>query len=101
MRRVQTLKYLGLQINDEGRLKSDVNIDPIVNAMSSISKTLSTVTSTLLGRALYAKYLLASKYIHRIQNYNFGTEELRKLRGTVLDMTWAELEQIQQQKECT
>ena len=89
MRRVQTLKHLGLHIDEEGRLQSNVNIDPIVNAMSSISKTLSTITSTPLGRALYAKYLLASKYIHRIQNYNFNAEELRKLREIVLDMTWA------------
>ena len=75
MRRVQTLKHLGLHIDDEGRLQGNVNIDPMVNAMSSISKTLSTVSSTPLGRALYAKYLLASKYIHRIQNYNFNAKK--------------------------
>ena len=38
-----------LHIDNKGQLKSKVNIDPIVDAMSSISKTLSTVTSTPLG----------------------------------------------------
>ena len=68
MKRVQTLKHLGLMINEEGMLPRERNIDPIVDTMRGIAKTLNTVTSKPLGRALYAKYLIASKYIHRIQN---------------------------------
>ena len=70
-----------------GWLQSNVNKDSIVNAMSSISKTLSTVTSTPLKRSLYGKYLLVSKNIYRIQNYNFEAKQPRKLRETFLDMT--------------
>ena len=50
-----------------------------MDTMKGIAKTLSTVTSMPLGRALYAKYLIASKYIHRIQNYDFSHDELKSL----------------------
>ena len=89
MKRVQTLKHLGLMINEEGRLPRESNIDPIVDTMKGIAKTLNTVTSTPLGRALYAKYLISSKYIHRIQNYDFSHDELKTLREAVLKVTWA------------
>ena len=89
MKRVQTLKHLGLTINAEGKLPRERNIDPIVDTMKGIAKTLDTVTSTPLGRALYAKYLISSKYIHRIQNYDFSHDELKSLREAVLKATWA------------
>ena len=76
-------------INEEGRLPRERNIDPIVDTMKGIAKTLNTVTSTPLVRAMYAKYLISSKYIHRIQNYDFSHDELKTLREAVLKVTWA------------
>ena len=46
MKRVQTLKHLGLMINEEGILPRERNVDPIVDTMKGIAKTLNTVTST-------------------------------------------------------
>ena len=46
MKRVQTLKHLGLIINEEGTLPRERNIDPIVKTMKGIAKLLNTVTST-------------------------------------------------------
>ena len=49
MKRVQTLKHLGLMVNEEGMLPRERNKDHIVDTMKAIAKTLNTVTSTLLG----------------------------------------------------
>ena len=88
MKRVDTLKHLGLLIDENGLLPHVSNIGPIQNAMDKIADTLSTSTSTPLGRSLYAKFLLSSRYLHKIQNFNFNHQQLKDLRDTVLRLTW-------------
>ena len=56
--------------------------------MLRVADSLDTVTSTPLGRSIYAKFLLASRYVHRIQNFTFSDEQLSQLRDAVLKATW-------------
>ena len=88
MRRVTTLKHLGLLINDEGLLSHADNIAPVQAAMEKIADSFTTVSSTPLGRSLYAKFLLSSRYLHKIQNFDFTTLQLEELRKSVLRLTW-------------
>ena len=61
MKRVTMIKHLGLHINDRGEVPHESNIAPIERAMNRIADTFTTVSSTPLGRSIYAKYLLASR----------------------------------------
>jgi hypothetical protein len=88
MRRVTTLKHLGLLINDEGLLSHADNIAPVQAAMEKIADSFTTVSSTPLGRSLYAKFLLSSRYLHKIQNFDFTALQLEELRKSVLRLTW-------------
>ena len=88
MRRVTTLKHLGLLINDEGQLAHADNIAPVQTAMEKIADSFTTVSSTPLGRCLYAKFLLSSRYLHKIQNFDFTAPQLEELRKSVLRLTW-------------
>ena len=62
------------------------NIDPIVDTVKGIAKMLNTVTSTPLRPALYAKYLITSKYT---QDTKLQLEKLNFLREVALKVTWA------------
>ena len=88
MQRVTTLKHLGLLINENGILSHDDNIAPVQTAMENIANSFNTLSSTPLGRSLYAKFLLSSRYLHKIQNFSFSTHELASLRNSVLRLTW-------------
>ena len=88
MRRVDSLKHLGLVINEAGILKHEDNIRPIVRKMFSLADSFSTNLSTPIGRALYSKFLLSSRYIHRLQNFHFSEPQLQELRKAVLQLTW-------------
>ena len=88
MKRTYHLKHLGLIINTQGQVTHDQNIGPVERNMEAIAETYNTSQSTPLGRAIYAKYLLASKYIHRIQNTVITISQLDKLRRSILNMTW-------------
>ena len=88
MQKVTSLKHLGLVINEDGMLRHEDNIAPIVRKMFSIADSLSTNLSTPIGRALYSKFLLSSRYIHRIQNFHFSEPQLKELRKAVLQLTW-------------
>ena len=88
MKRTYHLKHLGLIINTQGQVTHDQNIGPVERNMEAIAETYNTSQSTPLGRAIYAKYLLASKYIHRIQNTIITTSQLDDLRRSILNMTW-------------
>ena len=88
MKRVQVLKHLGLKINRFGKLAVDDNITPILNTMRKIADSFNTNLSTPLGRAIYAKFLLSSRYIHKIQNYVFSEQNLDELWNVVRIMTW-------------
>ena len=89
MRRVSAIKHLGLVINDQGDLAHDSNIAPIEGAMNRIADSLTTLSSSPLGRAIFAKFLLSSRYLHKIQNYEFSHEQLVHLREAVLKLTWS------------
>ena len=56
--------------------------------MIKTAETYNTALSTPLGRAIWAKYLISSKYIHRIQNAVFSEEQLVSLREAALLLTW-------------
>ena len=88
MRKVSAIKHLGLTIDTSGSLPTQSNIEPITAAMERIADTLSTSTSTPIGRGLYAKFLLSSRYLHKVQNFPFTEDQLKDLRTTVLKLTW-------------
>ena len=52
MRRVTTLKHLGLLINENGILSHKDNIAPVQTAMENIANSFNTLSSTPLGRSL-------------------------------------------------
>ena len=88
MRRVSSIKHLGLRINEQGQVPHESNIAPIERAMNKIGDSFTTVSSSPLGRAIYAKFLLASRYLHKVQNFEFSQEQLSSLRDSVLRLTW-------------
>ena len=88
MKRVTTLKHLGIHIDSNGNLPHDKNIAPLQQTMSKISDSFNSSLSSPLGRSIYAKFLLSSKYLHRIQNFHFTDNQLDELRKTVLRLTW-------------
>ena len=88
MKKVNSIRHLGLIINEDGELTHEANIAPIQNAMDRIADSLSTNSSTPLGRAIYAKFLLASRYLHKIQNFDFTEVQIQDLRKAVLRLTW-------------
>merc|ERR1712030_53541 len=69
-------------------LEYDTNFAPIQGSMERIAEQYTTSQSSPLGRAIYAKYLLASKYIHRMQNAVLGEHILNELHDTIINMTW-------------
>ena len=87
MKRTHQLKHLGLIINTLGDVTHDQNIEPVKHNMDAIADSYNTSQSTPLGRAIYAKYLLASKYIHRIQNTVINPTQFFELQSTILNMT--------------
>ena len=76
MIRVTTLKHLGLRISDDGTLIHNDNIAPVQNAMDKIADSSTTSTSTPLGKAIYAKFRLSSRYLHKIKNLSFLHQQL-------------------------
>ena len=88
MKRVRQLKHLGLIINERGEMEYETNFAPLTENMSTIAQQYNTSQSSPLGRAIYAKYLLSSKYIHRLQNCTLDGDQLATLRENALLMTW-------------
>ena len=88
IKRVTTLKHLGIHIYCNGNLPHDKNIAPLQQTMSKISDSLNSSLASPLGRSIYAKFLLNSKYLHRIQNFHFTDIQLEELRKAVLKLTW-------------
>ena len=43
---------------------------------------------TPLGRSIYAKYLLGSMYLHRVQNFVYSEDQLKVLRKSIIKLTW-------------
>ena len=71
MKRVTTLKHLGIQIDSAGMLLHEKNIVPLITVMDKIADSFNSSMASTLGRSIYAKFLLSSKYLHRIQNFHF------------------------------
>ena len=80
MKRVNTLKHLGVHIDNQGNLPHDKNILPLTNIMEKIADSFNSSMCTPLGRSIYAKYLLGSKYLHRVQNFVYSEDQLKVLR---------------------
>ena len=88
MKRVTVLKHLGIHIDTDGCLPHAKNIAPLATIMNKIADSFNSSLSTPIGRSLYAKFLLGSKYLHRIQNFHFSMDQLEDLRKSVLRLTW-------------
>ena len=88
MKRVQMLKHLGIWINEDGEVTEEDNIAPILEHMEALVKRYATSGSTPIGRALYAKYLLGSRYVHRLQNTLISEEMAKELGDVLRRMTW-------------
>ena len=83
MKKVKVMKHLGLKISSSGELSYDDNIALVQAAMDTISDSFSTTTSMPLGRSLYAKFLLSSRFLHKIQNFSFTDNQLLGMRSVV------------------
>ena len=88
MKHTTVLKHLGLHISSDGSLSHQDNIEPLRQIMMKTSESYNTALSTPLGRSIWAKYLISSKYIHRLQNAVFPEEQLVGLREAALLLTW-------------
>ena len=44
--------------------------------------------STPIGKAIYVKYLMSSRYVHVIQNMYITDKEAEKLRESAIKMAW-------------
>ena len=75
MKHVIQFKHLGVFIDNRGRATYEDNIRPLEASLRGLINSFSTSQSTPLGRSLYAKFLLASKYVHRLQCCVFEDEE--------------------------
>ena len=95
MKRVNKLKHLGVIINDQGDTTEEDNITPVLEKMREIADRYSTSTSTPMGRALYAKYLLASRYVHRLQNTGMSEQKRKELYDVILEMTWTRTRMVE------
>ena len=56
--------------------------------MEKIADSFNSSMCTPLGRSIYAKYLLGSKYLHRVQNFVYSEDQLKELRKSILKLTW-------------
>ena len=87
MKKVTKMKHLGVVMDSNGEVKYEDNIRPIENAIRQIIRTLSTSTSTPIGRALFSRFLLASKYIHRLHCMS-NAEEFTDLQKLITSQVW-------------
>ena len=88
MKQVPRLKHLGVIIEQSGEVLEEHNFRPIIDKMERIARRFATLTSTPLGRALYAKFLLGSLYVHRLQNGLIGDQTMQHMTEALLYMTW-------------
>ena len=88
MKRVESMKHLGVHIHQSGEAREEDNIRPILENMIGIAKRYATVGSTPIGRALYANFLMASRYVHRLQNTIISAKLKEELKEATLMMLW-------------
>ena len=88
MKHVPRLKHLGVIIEQSGEVLEEHNFRTIIDKMEQIARKFATLTSTPLGRALYAKFLLGSLYVHRLQNGLIGDQTMQHMTEALLYMTW-------------
>ena len=88
MKHVQQMKHLGVIIHQSGEAREEDNIRPVVEKMNHIAERYSTVGSTPIGRALYATFLLSSRYVHRLQNTSISEKMSKDMDDAAIQMTW-------------
>ena len=88
MKHVQRMKHLGVIIEQNGDVLEEQNFAPIVEKMESIATRFRMAGSSPIGRALYAKFLLGSRYVHRLQNGMLGERIQKQITEAMLYMTW-------------
>ena len=88
MKLVTKARHLGLTIENTGELKKEDNLKPIIEKMNQTNSVYNTSLATPIGRSLYAKFLLGSRYVHVMSSRATEEEEMKQLRESVLKMTW-------------
>ena len=88
MKRVSRLKHLGVIIEESGEVLEEHNFQPIVDKLETIATRFKTSGSTPIGRSLYAKFLLGSRYVHRLQNGSLSAGMMEQITDSLLLMTW-------------
>ena len=97
MKRVTSFKHLGVHIDQIGEAKEEDNIRPILNNMVGIAKRYSNVGSTPIGRALYGTFLMASRYVHRLQNTVISGKMMEELKDATIQMLWTRVRYQEEQ----
>ena len=88
MKRVSRMKHLGVIIEETGEVLEEQNFQPIIDKMEAIAARFVTSGSTPLGRSLYAKFLLGSRQVHRLQNGMLSDQSMEQITNAMLHMTW-------------
>ena len=97
MKHVPRLKHLGVIIEQSGEVLEDRNFNPIIEKMEAIGDTYATNASSPIGRALYAKFLLGSRYVHRLQNGTLSERTRANMTEALLYMTWTRARMTEEQ----
>ena len=88
MKKVSRMKHLGVIIEETGEVLEEQNFQPIIDKMETIATRYRTSGSTPIGRSLYAKFLLGSRYVHRLQNGLLNEQTMQQITDAMLLMTW-------------
>ena len=97
MKHVPRLKHLGVIIEQSGEVLEERNFNPIIEKMESIGSKYATSASTPIGKALYAKFLLGSRYVHRLQNATLSQQMRANMTEALLYMTWTRARMSEEQ----
>ena len=92
MKRVRRLKHLGVIIEESGEVLEEHNFQPIVDKLEAIATRFKTSGSTPIGRSLYAKFLLGSRYVHRLQNGSLSPGMMEQITSHDMERTYRGIE---------
>ena len=97
MKQVPRLKHLGVIIEQSGEVLEEHNFEQIIERMEAIGDRFATSASTPIGRALFAKFLLGSLYVHRFQNGSLSEQTIQNMTEAMLYMTWTRARMTEEQ----
>ena len=91
MKKVRRMKHLGVIIEETGEVLEEQNFQPIIDKMEAIANRFTTSGSTPIGRSIFAKFLLGSRQVHRLQNANLSDQTMKQITDAMLHMTWTKV----------